>query len=446
MAHLIKVNTPRSESENQALTRLASKLPASWIITTNIYEYRFSGPTKREIDSLLICPLGIFVLDFKNYAGAITPMLNRDWGGVNNIDKNPLEQGQNSIFPLKDLFRNYDDDLPHAVWLEWLIVLTHSDARLAWNTSDLSTDLRSRICLIEDVETNIHQLARGSFALGALTARKVLEALGQKSVAEDIFADWSHNERQSDSALSLLPSQASVGNQSHLKEESLRSQPESEWAREELVRAKSKALEVLPAVYECYHRSLSAIEELKAIRNLHKPPYPQDQRYFGSGLATLSAAEKTKVASITIRGWNNIEHASELLNSIRLPGDPLAQSESSMAPHEFPNVFVENERVQLAGLPDELRSMSRSLGYVRSGLARLSEPLFREGCRRIERQQAKLWFRNYAGGLKLLEQAAALGHQDAARCVELLRSWGVPKKNPRFSGDLPGSPKHYGGF
>src|SRR5580700_9573589 len=158
MAHLIEVNSPRSKSEEQAQARLASLLPAAWIITTNIYEYRFPGPTKPEIDSLLICPPGVFVLDFKNYAGAITPMVSQPWGGVRDADTNPLEQGQNSIYPLRDLFRGYDKVLHQAVWLEWLVILTHRDVRLDWQASDLPNDLRLRIALIADVEINVRQM------------------------------------------------------------------------------------------------------------------------------------------------------------------------------------------------------------------------------------------------------------------------------------------------
>src|ERR1700687_429617 len=122
MAHLVAINTPRSDSERDAQILLTRLLPSSWIVTTNIYEYNFPGKRKPEIDSIVICPLGLFVLDFKNYRGAITPMVTRAWLPADV--SNALEQCQNNIFSVKDLLRSYEEKLGE-VWVEWLVVLSH---------------------------------------------------------------------------------------------------------------------------------------------------------------------------------------------------------------------------------------------------------------------------------------------------------------------------------
>src|SRR6516165_1079964 len=104
MAWLIKLGTPRHPSEAEAQLTLKEALPRSWYITTNIKEYHFGHLNRQyansEIDSVLICPFGIFILDFKNDAGDITPNIKANWtsytsgGSRQRRPKNPFEQAQ----------------------------------------------------------------------------------------------------------------------------------------------------------------------------------------------------------------------------------------------------------------------------------------------------------------------------------------------------------------
>ncbi|MGY3695047.1 hypothetical protein ACVIGA_005127 [Bradyrhizobium sp. USDA 3240] len=100
MAHLVEINAARSESERAAQIFLAQHLPESWIITTNIKERNFSGRRKPEIDSVVVSPLGIFILDFKNFRGSVTPMTNHVWTG---LEENLFDQADDNVFPVKDL-------------------------------------------------------------------------------------------------------------------------------------------------------------------------------------------------------------------------------------------------------------------------------------------------------------------------------------------------------
>jgi hypothetical protein len=184
MAHLIQVNESRSESERRALSALAGKLPASWIITTNIKEHNFEGLRRRpEIDSVVICPLGIFLLDFKNFSGSIVPMMNRDWGAAPAIG-NPFEQATNNCYAFRDLLKKNDEEL-QQLWLEWLIVMTHSEATLDWNASDLREDQKIRIPLLIEVETAIRKISRSK--LSVQNARSVLKALHPSSIPDGLF-------------------------------------------------------------------------------------------------------------------------------------------------------------------------------------------------------------------------------------------------------------------
>jgi hypothetical protein len=193
MARRIEVSKPRSASEDEAQRLLARILPASWAVTTNIKEHMFSGPRRPEIDSLLVTPLGIFVLDFKNFRGAIAPMLNRYWGGLEEGSKNPLEQIYDNLYAVKDLVKRYDNELEN-VWIEPLIVLTHEDAELDWGASDLNETVKMRVSLLGEVESKVRQIAANTrrTSLDASLALKVLEALRPISIPDGLFSgtDW----------------------------------------------------------------------------------------------------------------------------------------------------------------------------------------------------------------------------------------------------------------
>jgi hypothetical protein len=202
MARRIEVNKPRGASEDEAQRLLARILPPSWIVTTNIKEHMFPGRRKPELDCILLAPLGLFVLDFKNFGGVITPMLNQAWGGVDESSANPLEQIKDNLFPLKDLFEQQDGRLKD-LWIESLIVLTNESVELDWRSSDLHADARMHVALLGEVETKVRQIAATKrMALDPDLASKILAALKPTSLPNGLFAgsDWAGASTVSDSA------------------------------------------------------------------------------------------------------------------------------------------------------------------------------------------------------------------------------------------------------
>jgi uncharacterized membrane protein len=192
MAHLVKINEPRNESERRAQHRLSETLPASWLVTTNIKEHNFLGRRKPELDSVIICPFGIWILDFKNNRGVITPMSNGAWLGSNEKSKNPFEQGNDNLYPLKDLLRSYEERLGEFR-IEYLIVLTNKDVELDWKQSDVNPDLRKHVALIGDVKAKISQFSRHKAPLNAQLARQALAALKPRTSLPDepfTHSDW----------------------------------------------------------------------------------------------------------------------------------------------------------------------------------------------------------------------------------------------------------------
>jgi len=193
MARRIEVNKPRGASEDEAQRLLARILPPSWIVTTNIKEHMFPGRRKPELDCILLAPLGLFVLDFKNFRGVITPMLNQAWGGVEESSANPLEQIKDNLFPLKDLFEQQDERL-RDLWIESLIGLTNESVELDWRSSDLHADARMHVALLGEVEAKARQIAATKrMALDSDLASKILAALKPTSLPNELFSgfDWS---------------------------------------------------------------------------------------------------------------------------------------------------------------------------------------------------------------------------------------------------------------
>lgn len=182
MARLVEINGPRQRDEREAQERLSEILPASWLVTTNIKERNFRR-NAREIDSLVICPFGVFKIDFKYYAarhigGRITPQMNSSWGGLKKGD-NPFEQAEDAVFPVKN---KLEDDTGEEWFINWLIVLTHPDAILDWTDSDCRPDIRPRVCAVDDVQQSIESVGR-SCSLDGRRASLILQAFKPDKLA-----------------------------------------------------------------------------------------------------------------------------------------------------------------------------------------------------------------------------------------------------------------------
>ncbi len=193
MAHLVRVTEDEassSASEHRAHSILRDALPAAWVITTNVQEHNFEGLRgKREFDSILISPLGVFIIDFKDLRGVTKPSTNGSWVRSDGTHiKNPFSQIRRGWTFLANFLQTR---LGLKVWIDGLIVLTHRSGRIDWDDSDVEPDLRARVVDINEVEKGIRQLASlESRYLDLQTARKVLQALKPSHVPKEAFSGW----------------------------------------------------------------------------------------------------------------------------------------------------------------------------------------------------------------------------------------------------------------
>jgi tetratricopeptide (TPR) repeat protein len=203
MARLIEIGKARHPAEREAQLHLRDALPASWYITTNIKEHRFKHlrwkKTHTEIDSILISPFGIFVIDFKSDRGEITPNVQGHWiksksgKAQAHPGDNPFEKGEDKQFALKSLLSAHDPELGR-LWLNYLIVLTRG--KLSWAESDIKEKnaLRFQVAELAEIENKVRLISRKRDKwLTPAVVRKVVEALKGPKLPADLlesFALW----------------------------------------------------------------------------------------------------------------------------------------------------------------------------------------------------------------------------------------------------------------
>lgn len=198
MAVLVPIHTPRSFNEKESQERLREMLPDEWIITTNIKEHVFVGKRRPELDCVVLCPLGLFILDFKHVHGRIVPMAAQPWVG---LDSNPFDQLNDNNYPLKNLLKrraNID------VWIDGLVVLTNKSAWIDWNGSDVQRPVRAQVTPLDGVELSIRAIRANEphrVPLDAAVAQRVLEMLGTQHVPIDLFRSetWLHASKSTSS-------------------------------------------------------------------------------------------------------------------------------------------------------------------------------------------------------------------------------------------------------
>jgi ribosomal protein S1 len=196
MARLVQVNKTVHRSESEAHRQLGNILPASWIVTTNIARHNFEElrGKKGEVDSIVISPFGLFVLEFKNYSGVVTPYKNKPWvsarGNFAEEKENPLDQAEPNMFLVKDLLKlKLHDSQFDKLRFQWLIVLTHKDVKLDWSSSDFPVKLRSRVALVHEVKAKIHHIAStAKNSLNLDLVGRVLEVLAPAEPPSKIIA------------------------------------------------------------------------------------------------------------------------------------------------------------------------------------------------------------------------------------------------------------------
>jgi hypothetical protein len=189
VAHLIEINTG-TPGERRAQDYLARVLPSSWIVTTNIDERHF-GTEKTEIDCAILAPIGVFLLDFKNHWGAITPSVNGPWKVRDGTieEKNPFNQMRRHIFLVTNkLKKRFGDD--RVPWIEGLVVFTNETAKLDWEALEAyEPRLRLQAVKLDETESSVRSLASNR-PISAEAASTFLNAFDVK-VPDDVFREWS---------------------------------------------------------------------------------------------------------------------------------------------------------------------------------------------------------------------------------------------------------------
>jgi ribosomal protein S1 len=164
MAKLVTINEG-SRAERAASKWLEEHLPNHWILTSNIDRHNFEEVRNaQELDGLLICPAGIFVLEYKNHVGRITPNRNKSWHRngeeLRSKDEISFHKAHRKIFTIKDFLKGVDKAFDGLQFHE-LIILTNENVELDWTSSDIPERSRGhmKVALLRDVEAKINQIA-----------------------------------------------------------------------------------------------------------------------------------------------------------------------------------------------------------------------------------------------------------------------------------------------
>lgn len=243
MATLIRIDEG-TDAEQRAQASLARLPPADWFVTTNLKPWRFSilnnennGEKYKnaELDCVIVCPYGILAVELKNHPGNVTPRMSGKWSGLNydsdairgrrKKKDNPYGQALDESFHLKDLVGKCGEI---SIYANFLIVLSHRQALLNWEDSDVlaNSEYRLRVTKIDNAENAIKALAGGKVKVSSEDAQIVVSCLldmsaerfdsvARKTLLETIVNSYS-GRKPKDSAryettLSLTEEQAKNG-------------------------------------------------------------------------------------------------------------------------------------------------------------------------------------------------------------------------------------------
>jgi hypothetical protein len=201
MASLIRILPPDEVSrsaEQRAHEALGDLLPISWILTTNVPRYTFAGfLNARELDSVLITPLGIFVLDFKEFRLPILPRTHDRWVRSDGKQiKNPFRQIDLACMLLKEYFER---STKLSLWIEGLIVVTNDNGFIDWKNSDVPDGLIKSVVRLHEVEQYVRKkFSERKRKLDARQAQRALDSLKPFDRGIDLFSSW--NEPATDRA------------------------------------------------------------------------------------------------------------------------------------------------------------------------------------------------------------------------------------------------------
>jgi hypothetical protein len=431
MGALVEIDPPRRPDEQRAHALLAQGLPASWLVTTNIYEWHFVGRGVTEIDSIVICPRGVFLLDLKHFRGPITPMTARPWDGIPTDRQkrgNPLQVIQNDVFRLKnDLLGSYDSELLEKVWIEPAVVLSHPDAILDWASSDLPEKMRSHIFTLAQAIGGLEKLASQGRPLRANHAKKIVVALKARTSIPDSFfqgADWCTQYVHS----TTLP------------EKTIRdtAPPPSESAIERQryrTKLKKEANKIADLVDGCW-RSFSEIYHFVVpydgtdirdkVSDGLRPLEDRAWRKWVDGFHKLSRRERVRLFTMIDRFRAATEPLQPVRRQYYAMDDPPCRVTPASRASWIPN-----------SLQEDVSCIQHLLSCVWSEREQMVGTIYRSASHEFRSQNLKMWFRNFSKSLELFEEAAELGDKESEICASLMRRWGAPKRSSRFEGEIP---------
>jgi serine/threonine protein kinase len=171
-AQFIPIGEPAHDAERQAIRLLVEGLPASYTVYGNPWLVERSGGIL-ELDTVVVAPHAVFVIEIKSYRGRIEGTDN-DWWVPEKI-RSPLKLNRIAAQILKTQLRNASYQAGQ-VWVEGLVFLsatTDVGVRGPASTDRVHTR-RSILAALQD-ESLIERLSRGRVASTAAAQRELLE-------------------------------------------------------------------------------------------------------------------------------------------------------------------------------------------------------------------------------------------------------------------------------
>jgi hypothetical protein len=177
-------------NETNAIEELKNCFGSEWLLFTNIPQY-IAG---KEIDSCLIGPRGMVVLELKNHRGLIVCSRVGDWAGIRE-GGNPLAQAGKCAQRLKSYLTDKDAAL-QGVFVDYLVVMTNDRCDLEVDAG-LEKEFRvSRLSEAVGLVDGRLRLERRNRGLTLDTRRRIFDAIVGKELPAKLEAEWNRVENR----------------------------------------------------------------------------------------------------------------------------------------------------------------------------------------------------------------------------------------------------------
>ncbi|MCP1846816.1 MULTISPECIES: nuclease-related domain-containing protein [unclassified Bradyrhizobium] len=171
-------------NEVDAIGALSEQLfEDDWALLTSIP--RFVVP--REIDACLLGPKGMFVLELKNYEGAVSCHAIGSWEGIKRKE-NPLDQAEDCAQKLKGWLTNRDPALNGKVYIDSIVVMTHPECRLT-----VDERIAGRVGYLRDTPGLVQ--ARFRRELNGGVPERIFKLITQKDPPPELITPWQTGNR-----------------------------------------------------------------------------------------------------------------------------------------------------------------------------------------------------------------------------------------------------------